>query len=433
MAGKHIFVIGLDDFNRDRLKSIRDADRYTFHGVLTRDEVDGPADYAIESLLQRMEVAIRDTGTPVDAIVGHFDFPVSTTLPILRDRFGLPSPSLESVLKCEHKCWSRTLQKEVVPEATPDFRAFDPFDRRAVAALDLDFPLWVKPVKSLGSYLGFRAEDPRQLDQCLQVIRSTIARIAEPFNYVLRFARLPQWLAPIDGYHCLAEEIISTGHQCTLEGYVYGGEVVVYGVVDSIREPNGTSFNRYQYPSQLPLGAQERMIQAAQTVLLHAGYDNAPFNMEFFYDEERDAIHLLEINPRISESHCPLFEMVDGASHQEVVVDIALGIKPTFPHRQGRFPIAAKFMPRRYDDGIVTRVPDAQRLRQIQQEIPNALIRLNVRQGMRLSELQDQDSYSFELGAVFVGGQNEAQVMERYEQCMAAIDLDFAPPEMEPA
>jgi hypothetical protein len=37
-----------------------------------------------------------------------------------------------------------------------------------------------------------------------------------------------------------------------------------------------------------------------------------------------DTIWLLEINTRISKSHCPLFRRVDGASHHQVMLDLAL-------------------------------------------------------------------------------------------------------------
>jgi len=45
---------------------------------------------------------------------GYMDFPVSTMLPLICKEFGTRSPSLESLLKCEHKYWSRVEQKKVI-------------------------------------------------------------------------------------------------------------------------------------------------------------------------------------------------------------------------------------------------------------------------------------------------------------------------------
>ena len=64
----------------------------------------------------------------------------------------------------------------------------------------------------------------------------------------------------------MAEELIG-GRQCTLEGYIQRGRVTVYGVVDSIRDRNRSTFIRYQYPSLLPRGVQERMIRIAHRLL----------------------------------------------------------------------------------------------------------------------------------------------------------------------
>jgi hypothetical protein len=47
------------------------------------------------------------------------DFPISTRLQQLYGKFGTASTSLESLLKCEHKYWSRKVQREVVPDHIP--------------------------------------------------------------------------------------------------------------------------------------------------------------------------------------------------------------------------------------------------------------------------------------------------------------------------
>ncbi len=132
------------------------------------------------------------------------------------------------------------------------------------------------------------------------------------------------------------------------------------------------------------------MIASAQRVIAETRLDDAPFNMEFFYHESRDAISLLEINARISKSHSPLFDKVEGVPHKEVMLDVALGRRPDYPARRGAFRYAAKFMPRLYgdhDDAVVRHVPDAERLREIAAAFPGSEIQLHVTEGLRLERV----------------------------------------------
>ena len=103
--------------------------------------------------------------------------------------------------------------------------------------------------------------------------------------------------------------------------YVYRGKAQVYGVVDSINYPNGMSFQRYQYPSQLPSAVKTRLREASVTVMEGIGYDQAAFNIEYFYDEDTDSLSLLEINPRISQSPGYLYEQVDGRPNHQIGVE----------------------------------------------------------------------------------------------------------------
>jgi carbamoylphosphate synthase large subunit len=219
------------------------------------------------------------------------------------------------------------------------------------------------------------------------------------------------------------EEI--TGRQCTLEGYAFQNEVTIYGIVDSIRDSNRTSFARYEYPSRLPKRVQQRMIDAAEKFIQHIGFNNAAFNIEFFYNPQHDRVSLLEINPRTSQSHSDLFEKVDGTSNFEIMVDLALGNQPDFTPGQGAYRCAAKFFIRRYEDALVREVPDAEKVQAVQQQIPDTLIQINVKPGMRLSDLLNQDSYSYEIADVFIGAENSKELLQKYRACVKMLPFRF--------
>src|SRR6056297_82244 len=425
---KQIFVVGLEDFNKKLLESVREADRYVFHGLLDHGEIVAAGSFDMERLLDKARRTLRNFSGSVDAIVGYWDFPTTLMMAILRREFGLRGPTLESVLKCEHKYWARLEQQKVVPDEVPDFAWFDPFDDESDTQLPLAFPFWLKPVKSHSSKFGYRIENRGQYEHALDQIRNGIHYFADPFNVILGYAELPDHIRSIDGSKCIAEEIISRGRQCTLEGFSFQGDVVVYGIVDSIRGPNRSSFERYEYPSSLPGPVKERMCKSAQRVITAVGLDDSPFNIEFFYDQAGDRILLLEVNARISKSHSPLFDKVEGVPHKEVMIDVALGQRPNYPARQGQFRYAAKFMPRLYGDHEhehVASVPSESRIREIEAIFPGAEIQLHVQEGLKLADSRHRDAYSTELGSIFVGADSRPTLTRMYRSIMDELDLKF--------
>jgi len=235
-------------------------------------------------------------------------------------------------------------------------------------------------------------------------------------------------IAAVDGNWCLAEEIITAQNQVTLEGYIFNGEVTVYGAVDSLREEHPSSFSRYHYPSRLSSSVLRRMTEAAIRVMKATELNNEPFNIEFFHNPETDKITLLEINPRISKSHCPLFYLVEGASHQEIMLDLALGKTPGYPHGCGRYPMATKFMVRRYSgDALVKRVPSNEEIDSMRHQIDGVSIVLWIKEGQLLSDFISQDSYSFEYANIFIGGHSEEELQHKYHRCLEMLPFEFEP------
>lgn len=428
MTQRNIFVVGLNDFNRARLSGLRGAEKYEFHGVIEPAEVYDTEVFPIEDMVRRAGDTLAAFDGNIDAIVGYMDFPVSTMLPLLCERFNTRTTSLESLLKCEHKYWSRLVQREVIGNYIPRFTAFDPFDDDALAHIGqagLYFPFFIKPIKSSGSRLGFRIDGPEDFTAAIARLREDIGLISEPFNFILDQADIPDEVRAVDGGFCMAEEIIG-GWQCTVEGYVHEGRVNPYGIVDSLRYPKVLSFLCYHYPSKLPEPIQRRMCELTTTVMQHIGFDNAAFNVEFFWDEVQNRIWLLEINTRISQSHCDVFEKVDGVSHQQVTVDLALGQSPDMPHREGAFPVAGKFFYRVFfDDAVVTRVPDDEELEALTAEYPGTVISLQVEPGQRLSELPEQDSYSYALAYVWMGAESSEALEANYRQLAERLNFEY--------
>lgn len=425
---KNIFVMGLDDFNHELLRTI-DADAggdetYRFHSLFGLGEVvdaDGGAYLSLGDARKQAKKRFAEVDGGPDAIMGYWDFPTTAYVPVIAHDAGLPAPPLEAVARCEHKYWSRLEQKKVLADLVPNFQALNPFADDPAADVRIEYPFWLKPVKSHSSFLGFYIDGPEALREHIPEIREKIGLFGKPFNEFLELVNPPEDVAEVDGYHCIAEEIISSGFQATVEGYCWNGEVQVFGVIDSLRSgEHHSSFSRYQYPSKLPRKVQARMIKAARTFMRHIGYDQGTFNIEFFWNHDDDSLKLLEVNSRISKSHSPLFLMVDGAINQKVVLDLALGREPEMPHGEGEHALSGKFMMRLFkdeiSDGTVRKVPSKEDIERVRAAYPHAFVQPLVEEGMRLSDLKFQDSYSYEIAVVFLGADRQKQLLDRFAE-----------------
>lgn len=418
---KNVFVVSLDEFNLRVLRRVENADELEVRPLFTYEEVVEASTFSFDELFDEACRQLRSFNGKVDAIIGWWDFPTTSLVPALCHAFDLPATSLESVVKCEHKYWSRVVQSEVAPECVPGFCTVDPFTEDPLSNVTLGFPFWLKPIKGMSSHLAFRIENEDEFTAAIGEIRERVGRLGDPFDEVLRRIELPPEIAGIGGNLCLAEEII-TGRQCTVEGYVYQGDVQVYGVVDTISRP----YYRYQYPSVLPKSVKRRMKAVAERVIRHIGYDNATFNMEFFWDRKDSKLWLLEVNPRLSQSHADLFAMVHGVPNFQIMVDLALGREPHFVARNGRARCAAKFFLTRFSDAVVRKVPDEETIHAIEKRFPGTDLNVRVPAGAVLSELPLQEAYGHELADVFVGGDDQEELLRTFRAVRRELPFRFA-------
>ena len=417
-----IAVLGADEANLEVLHGMPGHEHQTFVPVLTSAEMQ-QGEVSVPDLLDRAFAQLDDRPEPVDGIVGFWDFPVSTLVPLIASRYGLRSASLESVVMCEHKYWSRLAQRDVIDEYPP----FGLVDLAGDVRLPdgVRYPVWLKPVKSYSSELAFHVADDEQLAAAAAEIREGIGRIGRPFEDVLGRIDLPPEIAEVGGQACLAEEAM-TGARAATEGYVHDGRVVVHGVLDSITYPESSSFLRHQYPSQLPEHVQKRLVEVSERVIARVGLDWTTFSVEFFCDPESGEVSVLEINPRHSQSHAKLFEHVDGIANHHAMVQLALGKEPAMPRGAGPYEIAAKWYHRRFSDGVLRHGPTAEEIARIECEIPGVHVAPVPAEGQRLSDLEAQDSYSYELTDVIVGAGDEAELVAKYERAVDLLTYEFA-------
>lgn len=425
MSKKNVFIVGYDEFNVSLLKQAPISEQLEYHPALTYDDLKSSEEVPALELLERAQKIIQNSSFEPDAIVTFWDFPATILAAMLANRFGLCAPPTRSIFKCENKLWSRNEQRKVIIEHIPLYTGFNPHDEEAFSKVNLVPPFWIKPIKSFRSFLAFRVNSAIDFEHHRQQIAASIDGIYKPFQDLMRKARIPDLIANSEE-SCIAESTLS-GHMCTVEGYVHDEQVISYGIVDSIREENTNSFNRYQYPSILPMEIQYRMMDLTRRVVEQIDLKDCCFNIEFFYNQTDESIYLLEINPRTSQSHSDLFHKVHGVTQFQILLEIALGRRPRPLRNEGAFKIAAKYMYRTHESGIVQSVPDAERLAEIETAFPGTRIKLHVSVGDNLNDLLFQDAYSFELADIYIGAQNEMQLDETYQAIVQMMDIRLAP------
>ncbi|MFP5071925.1 acetyl-CoA carboxylase biotin carboxylase subunit family protein [Pseudonocardia nantongensis] len=417
-----VAVLGLDEHNQEVLDRLPDADRYRFLPLLTIDELQYGDEIPVLDLLAKAKAEL-DAAGPVHGVIGFWDFPVSTMLPFLCAHAGTPGPSLDAVLRCEHKYWSRLEQQAVLDDEYPVFALVDP-DRDTEPPENVPFPMWVKPIKAFSSDLAFRVTDAEGFHDALTRIAEDIGRVGEPFSDLMALDHPPPELAEWGGRTCVVEEAVE-GQQVTLEGWARDGELHVLGVVDTVNRSDVPSQDRFVYPSTVPSSVVERMASVTGKIVRRIGLDHTTVNVEFFWNPDADRLTVLEVNPRHSQSHAELFADVDGAANHLAMVRLAVGEDPAMPRREGRHAMAAKWFLRRFDDGVARRVPTVAEVAEVTRAVPGVTVDVIVNTGERLSELPDQDSYSYKIANIYVGGSDEQELADRFHRCAEALPFEF--------
>lgn len=366
------------------------------------------------------EALERFTREPVDGVMASDDYPGTPVAAAIAQALGLDGPSPHAILLCQHKYYSRIAQREVVPEAVPDFRLVRSDDlERSIAGLQ--YPVFVKPVKSFFSVLAQRVDGAEELRALAERARAHLEGFVRPFNRLL--ARHTAF--EFDGGHLIAEGLLE-GRQVTVEGCVWRGEVQIVGIVDSIMYPGTISFERFEYPSSLAPGVQSRMEAIAARFMRSIGFDHGLFNIEMMYDAAADAIRIIEVNPRMCPQFADLMEKVNGVNTYEIALAIAAGQRPQVRREGARFRAAASLVPRLFADQVVRRVPDAADLARLRERFPDARVKVLCRPGRRLGE-ELQDGVSFRYAVLNLGGESRAHVLARYAEAMRELPFAFEP------
>ena len=343
------------------------------------------------------EAFLAETASvPADGVVGTKDQSVLLAA-ILAQRRGLPGPSPDALLACQHKPTSRAIQRAVAPEATPRFAVLDGFVPFAT-------PFFVKPVVGRLSQNACRIDDAGEL-----------AALEEIDRYTTRYGEIAALAgaAPESAHGFLAEELLS-GLEVTLEGYVHEGRVTTIGVTDSVKYAGTLSFERFEYPTILSEEREAELVDVAGRVMAALAFDGGFFNVEFFVPDNGPA-QIIEVNGRIASQFAPLVAGLHGRSTYEALVTLAGGEDPAW--RGGRPDgFGVSYVVRLFEDAFVEAVPD-----------PDDTVEVLVRPGLRLSEQGVNDSQSYRLAILYGFGETREEAVERCRARARALTFRLVP------
>jgi hypothetical protein len=353
-------------------------------------------------------------------VIGTHDGPENTVAAIVAKELGLHGMDPARAFVCEHKYYSRQAQKRIVPFAVPDFQclAIDSLNQDDVT---LSYPFFVKPVKSAFSMLARPIHDFQTLQAFLPKVRKHLAQSLGAFNHLLRkYSTLE-----LDANYLLAEQILE-GEQVTVDGFSWNKKVSIMGITDSIMYPGTMSFERFEYPSKLPMRVQQRMEDIARELIESIGLDHTVFDIEMFYHRDTDAVHIIEINPRMSYQFADMFEKVDGTNTYAIQLQLSQGKQPEFKKGSGRFGVAASFVLRLFEDRKVIRVPTQAEIAKIRSQFPDSLIIIKVKKGSMLSDVS-QDEKSYRYAIINLGGKDWPDLYARFEKLNQHLRFEFTP------
>ena len=358
----------------------------------------------------------------IDGVFSNNEYFGALTAAVVAERLGLPATPPAALIMAQHKYYARLAQQKLVPQAVPRFAVF-PYTCGDPAALGLDYPFFVKPVRATFSVLARRIRNAEEFRRHLRfsaLETLIIKRLVKPFNDLVPYYTDQT----IDAHHFIAEEPLE-GLQVNIDGFARNGEIHFIGLADALLFPGTDAFLRFEYPSQVPAEARERMYALATRVLKGMGYTHGFFNVEVYWRPDTGEIRIIEINPRLASQLAGLYRRVEGYKPHRMLLDLCTGDAPSFEREPTGCTHAASFVFRKFDGTPLRSEPTPERVREVQARYPDADVMLYLKRGGSLArEMKWLGSYRYAL--LNISGASEEDLYRRYREIRGMLAFDEA-------
>ena len=378
--------------------------------------------FNIESFVDRL--ISQHKAAPMAAVVSNHEQFGTLAAALYAQKTGLVGPSPASIVACQHKLMMRQCMDKVAPQANIAYRVLDCAIGDKPPVLQ-DFPRFIKPIKAAYSVLARTCNSQQDLDELIRFSwheQFIINKLVAPFERISHalFPHLPS------AHQMVVEEAVQA-EQFNLDGYVYQGKAHLVGVVDELMYPGTQAFMRFHYPSSLPSDVQDQALAIAQALLTEVGFDNAFFNMEFFYDRATKRLSVIEFNPRLGSQLADLYRRVDGVDVYRMQMALALGHDPaTVSKTLTNFSCAASFVFRRFDHAPAPTALTAQRKTRLAEQFPTSDLIEFRKSGVGLArEYKWLGSHRY--GVLHLEGRDLKDLKLRFANACAVLDWPEGP------
>ncbi len=392
------------------------------HYEVIHEAIENIITVGVKNYIQAVVEVIQQNEQFFDGVTGFFDTPNAVAVSISH-LLGKPSPSLESIVRCQNKLICRRLQEESVPENTPTFLSATDF----LKGKHSFSPAFIKPIRAAGSFGGKIIHDANELRKKIETDKRMLYQFNQPYIDAISTASNDQAVlqATKDCNNYLCEEVI-TGQQFAVNGYIRNGEINFHGVVAEILLPNSKSFERHEYPTELSNQWLKRIKDMVYRFISHTGLDNTAFDIEFFIDFEKDKLTIIEINPRAVVQYENLYAMANGDDMLTTICALACGDVP--PERQkSKYKFCYSCELRTFDDQHILKIPDATNLSEIYASFPDVKVVNRIPPGIKkLSESKRSiDTYRYCM--ISIPGNSRIEIMETLSVIKKKLDYQFSP------
>ena len=249
---KRILFLFPDEWDQSVARDPRYAGRFEFffEGFDLFSFPDNARLFTFDALAFVERMVRRYRGRGIDAVATSDEQFGPFLASLIASHLGLPHTPLGSILTIQHKYYARRAFEAIAPESNPRFGLLRRGFARA-GEVPMAYPFYVKPAKAAFSVLARKVDSFDELYRHTRFGRfeqAIIERLVKPFADVM-FAHSD---LTEDPYSMVCEEI-ARGRQVTANGYARDGRVTMLGTVDSVMYPGTDQFQRFQYPSTLPL------------------------------------------------------------------------------------------------------------------------------------------------------------------------------------
>jgi hypothetical protein len=416
---RRILVLFPDEWDRAAAHDPRYRDRFEFlyEGFDLFSFPDNARLFTFDALRFVDRISKRYAAAGLDAVVTSDEQFGPFLASLVAERLGLPHTPLAAILRIQHKFYAREAFQRIAPEANTAYGIIRR-DFSHPSHVPVPFPFYVKPAKAAFSVLARRVDSFEELYRHTRFgwfERAIIDRLVQPFADVM-FAHS----SLVENPFSMVCEGLVPGRQVTANGYAREGKVRMLGIVDSVMYPGTDQFQRFQYPSVLPLPQQDSVNALATKLLQGMEFGHGLFNVEMRIDPHSGQARVIEINPRAAGQFYDLFERVDGYSLFDVLLDLHSGIEPRVRHRAGREQHAASFVMRDLAGEGLSRWPSGAEIAGLQARNPDAHVMIYPKRGTDLKrEMKWLGSYRY--GVVNLGALSLEAMFARFHRLCEEI------------